>query len=138
MSPQDLNKLVNRESGLLGLSGVSSDMRELLKLRATDPAAALAVDVFCYQARKFVAALTAALGGLDTLVFTAGIGEHSAEVRSGICDGLAWLGVNLDDGRNSRHEAIISADGSAVRVRVVPTNEELMIARHTSRLLGTE
>lgn len=136
LTPQQLNRLVNHESGLLGLSGVSSDMRELLQRRATDPAAALAVDVFCYQARKFVAALAAALGGLDTLVFTAGIGEHAAEVRQGICKGLAWLGVKLEAGRNARHEGVISADGSAVTVRVVPTNEELMIARHTARVLG--
>jgi acetate kinase len=136
LSAEDLGHAVNRDGGLLGLSGVSGDMRELLGQAGSNPAAALAVEVFCRQARKFIGALTAALGGLDTLVFTAGIGEKSSPIRERICAGLEWLGVRLDAARNARNETVISADGSAVRVLVVKTNEELMIARHTARVLA--
>jgi acetate kinase len=128
---QDLVRLLNAESGLLGLSGVSADMRELLTQAATNPAASLAVDVFCYQARKFLGAYAAALGGLDTLVFTAGIGERSAEVRRRICEGLGFLGIELDASRNAGNETVIST--GRVTVRVIRTNEELMIARQTQR-----
>jgi acetate kinase len=134
LGADDLLRLLNRESGLLGLSGVSADMRELLQHEA-DPNAALAVAVFCYQARKFLGALAASLGGLDTLVFTAGIGERSPAVRQRICEGLGFLGVELDGARNAASEAVISSGGS-VTVRVMRTNEELMIARHTHRVLA--
>ncbi len=135
-TPEQLNRLVNHDGGLLGLSGVSADMRELLAQAPTNPAARLAVDVFCYQARKFVGALAAALGGLDTFVFTAGIGEHAAPVREMICAGLDWLGVHLDPRRNAGNEPILSAADSRVAVRMMRTNEEQMIVRHTRRVLG--
>jgi acetate kinase len=135
---ETLAKLVNHESGLLGVSGASADMRELLSRSAADPRAAEAVELFCYQARKFIGAYAAALGGLETLVFTAGIGENSAAVRGRICDGLAFLGVTLDDERNQRGADVISTDQSRVTVRVIKTDEDLMIARHTRRLLATK
>ena len=131
-----LECLVNREAGLLGVSGLTSDMRTLLEQRADDPRAALAVEMFCYQLRKHVGALAAVLGGLDTLVFTGGIGERAAPVRCEVCEGLGHLGVRLDRGRNDAHAAVISASDSACTVRVVPTDEGLMIARHTRAVLG--
>jgi acetate kinase len=136
LTPEQLDRAVNHDGGLLGISAVSPDMRELLQQAQTRPAAALAVEIFCYQARKFIAALTAALGGLETLVFTAGIGEKAPQVRAEICARLDWLGVRLDPGRNAGNEAVISADDSRVRVLVMKTNEELMIARHTARVLS--
>jgi len=136
MTPAALNDLVNRQAGLLGVSGTSADMRDLLARESGDAQAAEAVALFCYQAQKFVGALAAALGGVDTLVFTAGIGEGSAVIRERICTGLGFLGVRLDPRRNAAHAAVISADGSPVNVRVLPTNEDLMIARHTYRLLA--
>lgn len=135
---ETIAKLVNHESGLLGVSGTSADMRELLASSATDPRAAEAVELFCYQARKFIGAYAAALGGLDTLVFTAGIGENSAAVRQRICDGLDFLGLKLDDERNQQGASVISTDNSRVTVRVIKTDEDLMIARHTRRLLATK
>ena len=138
MSSAALNDLVNKESGLLGVSGTSSDMRDLLEWERTDPRAAEAVDLFCYQARKLLAGLVAALGGIDTLVFTGGIGEHAAEIRRRICAGLEFLGVRLDAERNVPHAPIISREGGPVRVRVIRTNEELMIARHTRAVLAQE
>ena len=131
-----LDRLVNHEAGLLALSGSTSDMQSLLRDSATDARAALAVDVFCYEARKRVGAFAAALGGLDALVFTGGIGEHAAEVRRAICEGLEHLGVTLDETRNLAGEAIISVDARNATVHVVRTDEERMIARHTRRLLG--
>jgi acetate kinase len=131
-----LSRLVNKEAGLLGVSGSSGDMQDLLGREATDPAAAEAIALFCYQARKFLGALAAALGGLDTLVFTGGIGEHAAPVRERICAGLGFLGIELDAARNARHAPIISTDASRVVVRVVQTDEDRMIARHTYRLLA--
>ena len=135
MSPAALNKLVNHQAGLIGVSGTSADMRDLLGREATDPRAALAVDLFCYQARKFLGALTAALGGLDTLIFTAGIGEHAAPVRQRICADLEFLGIQLDPARNAAHRPIISRENSSVVVRVMKTDEDLMIARHTRHLV---
>jgi acetate kinase len=129
-----LDHLINHESGLLGLSGTTSDMQKLLALRPTDPRAALAIDVFCYQARKWVGALAAALGGVDTVVFTGGIGGRSAVVRRAICEGLAYLGVALDDTRNDANEPVVSRNGATCTVRVIPTDEERMIARHTRRI----
>jgi len=133
-----VRELLDDQSGLLGVSGTTSDMKDLLARRRRDPRAALAVDLFCYQARKFIGALAAVLGGLDTLVFTGGIGEHAAAVRWRICRHLAFLGVELDPARNDAHAAIISRDGAACTVRVIPTDEELMIARHTAELLQGE
>jgi acetate kinase len=132
-----LDRLVNRESGLLGVGG-SADMKTLLERRDRDPAAALAVAMFGYQARKTVGSLTAALGGLDTLVFTGGIGERAAPVRAAICDGLGHLGVKLDPGRNAAHADPVSAPDSACAVRVIETDEELMIARHCRAVLFPE
>jgi acetate kinase len=135
MSIETFNHMVNRESGLLGVSGTSGDVRDLLARRATDPRAALAIDMFGYRVRLAVGAFAAALGGLDTLVFSGGIGEHSAEVRALACDGLGFLGVELDPARNCGHAAVISAEGSRAAVRVIPTDEEATIARATARLL---
>lgn len=128
---EELDRVVNKRAGLLGVSGTSADMRELLESEEKDPHAAEAVALFCRQARKFIGALAAALGGLDTLVFTAGIGENAPPVRGRICEGLEFLGVRVDPGRNERNDAVISPDGSAVTVRVMRTDEERMIARHT-------
>jgi acetate kinase len=130
-----LEHLVNHQSGLLGVSGISPDMRTLLEQRDSDSRAAQAVDMFCYQLRKSIGALTAVLGRLDTLVFTGGIGEHAAPVRWDICRGLTHLGVRLDPQLNNRHAGIISTPESRCTVRVVPTNEDLMIVRHTRKLL---
>jgi acetate kinase len=138
MSPSELSTLVNRQAGLLGVSGISADMRDLLGKEAGDERAREAVALFCYQAKKSLGALAAVLGGLDTLVFTGGIGEHAAPVRAGICAGLGFLGIALDPRRNEAHAPVISRDGGSVTVRVLHTDEELMIARHTSRLLQQE
>ncbi len=129
LSADGLDRLVNRESGLLGVSETSSDVRDLLARRATDPRAAEAVELFCYQARKGIGAMAAALGGLDTLVFAGGVGENAAEVRAGICDGLEFLGVRLDPAANTAHAPVVTGPGGSVSVRVIPTDEELMIAR---------
>ena len=133
-----LNRLVNHEAGLLGVSGLSGDMRDLLGKESSDPRAADAVTLFCYLARKSVGALVAALGGVDTLIFTAGIGEHSAPIRERICEGLEFLGFELDAERNARHAPIVSRDGSRVVVRVMKTDEDLMIARHVRHLLSAK
>jgi acetate kinase len=138
MAPDAVSTVVNRQAGLLGVSGTSGDMRELLDREPSDPAAAEAVALYCYQARKCLGALAAVLGGLDTLVFTGGIGEHAAPVRAGICAGLEFLGIVLDPQRNARHAPIISSDQSAVPVRVIQTDEDRMIARHAYRLLRQE
>jgi acetate kinase len=135
MSPEEVGTLVNAQSGLLGVSETSPDMHDLLAAKATDPRAAAAVELFCYTARKFVGALAAALGGLDTLVFTGGIGEHAAPVRERICTGLGFLGIELERQRNADGAAIISGDDSRVVVRVMRTDEDLTIARHTIHVL---
>jgi acetate kinase len=137
MTPAQFDEMVNHDSGLRGVSEISSDMRDLLAREGEDSRAAEAVSLFCYQARKWVGAFAAALGGLDTLVFSAGIGERSAPIRARICDGLGFLGLELDAARNTSHADVISADGSRVTVRVIRTNEELMIVRAVSRLLGS-
>ncbi len=136
LSPEALSELVNRQSGLLGVSGISAAMRDLLERESSEPQAAEAIDLFCYQARKFLGALAAVLGGLDLLVFTGGIGERAASIRQRICDGLEFLGVELDPARNAAHAPIISRDGSRATVRVIQTDEDLMIARHTSRVVS--
>ena len=130
-----LDELVNNQAGLLAVSGISSDMRTLLEQRDHSPHAAQAVEMFCYQLRKHIGAMAAVLGGVDTLVFTGGIGENAAPVRFEVCSGLAYLGVSLDKGRNAAHAEIISSPESACSVRVIRTNEDLMIARHTRTLL---
>ncbi|MCI0459920.1 MAG: acetate kinase [Gemmataceae bacterium] len=127
----EADELLHARSGLLGVSGTSPNMHDLIERQASDPRAAEAIDLFCYQARKFIAALAAGLEGLDTLVFTAGIGEHAPYIRARICQGLEFLGVVLDPARNDANSAIISRDRQPVTVRVVKTNEELMIARQT-------
>lgn len=129
-----LSRLVNLESGLLGVSGLSSDVKTLLGARATNADAAEAIEMFCYQIRKAIGAMAAALGGLDLLVFTGGIGEHAAAVRAQVCQGLAHLGLAIDPQRNHSNQDTISAADSRCRVRVIPTNENLMVARHTAWL----
>ena len=129
-----LEQLVNRESGMKGVSAKTGDMKALLELREHDGAARLAVEMFCYQARKAVGALAAALGGLESLVFTGGVGERAAPVRAEICTGLEHLGVELDAARNARSEAVIST--GRVRVHVLKANEERMIAEGTERVLS--
>ncbi len=131
---QQLAQLVDHDSGLLGVSGLSGDMRQLLEQRAHSPRAALAVAMFVYQVRKSVGALVAALGGIDTLVFTGGIGEHAAPVRAECCAGLAHLGIRIDQARNAAAAPVISTADSQCTVRVVPTDEALMIARYTRQL----
>ena len=135
MTAQQFNHLINHESGLLGISETSSDVRELLSREKDDVRAAEALAIFCYQARKWICALAGALEGLDTLVFAGGIGENSAPVRARICAGLAFLGLTLDEARNSQNAPVISADGSAVKARVICTDEELMLARSALRVL---
>jgi acetate kinase len=130
-------EMVNHESGLLGVSETSSDMRDLLAREADDVRAAEAVALFCYQAKKWIGAFAAALGGLDTLVLSAGIGENCPSIRARICDGLGFLGVELDEARNAENAPLISADTGRVAVRVIRTDEELMIARSVCRVLGT-
>jgi acetate kinase len=134
LSATEVEKILYKKSGLLGVSGISNDMRDLLD--NPDPHARLAVDYFVYQAAKQVGALAAVLGGVDALVFTAGIGERSAEIRRRISEASAWLGVTLDPAANQKHGPRITTSGSKVSVWVIPTNEELMIARHTGALLG--
>lgn len=135
VTPAAFDRMVNHESGLLGVSGTSSDMRDLMAREARDPRAAAAVELFCYQAAKWIGSMAAALGGVDTVVFAGGIGENSPAVRRRICAGLQFLGVTVDPGRNSRGAAIISAPRGRVRVRVIHTDEELMIARSVARVL---
>jgi acetate kinase len=134
LSAEEVETILYQRSGLLGISGISNDMRDLLASRA--PGARLAVDYFVYRAAKEIGALAAVLGGIDGLVFTAGIGENSAEIRRRICEASAWVGVELDPDANARHGPRISRPGSAVSAWTIPTNEELMIARHTGSLLG--
>jgi acetate kinase len=136
MTASRFDKMVNHESGLLGISESSSDMRDLLAQEATDVRAAEAVALFCYQARKWIGAYAAALGGLDTLVFAGGIGENAPAVRARICEGLGFLGIELNGPRNAENAAVISGDTNRVAVRVIRTNEELMIATSVCRVLG--
>ncbi len=135
MRAQRFYDMANHESGLLGISGSSGDMRDLLAAEATDSRAAEAVAYFCYQTKKWIGAYTAALGGIDTLVFAGGIGEHAAPVRGRICEGLGFLGMALDAQRNAVHAPLISADSSRVQVRIMRTDEELMIARAVARAM---
>ncbi|MDP1548851.1 MAG: acetate/propionate family kinase [Nitrosomonas sp.] len=136
MTAEQFDRMINRESGLLGISETSSDMRDLLAREAHDIRAAEAVALFCYQTKKGIGAYAAALGGLDTLVFAGGIGENAPPVRSRICADLGFLGIELDELRNAEHAQVISADTSRVAVRVIRTDEELMIARSVCHVLG--
>jgi acetate kinase len=133
-SAKQVEDILYKKSGLLGISGISNDMRDLLD--RSEPEARLALDYFVYRAAKEIGALAAVLGGVDGLVFTAGIGENSPEIRRRICEASAWLGLELDAEANTRKGPRISRPGSKVSAWVIPTNEELMIARHTGRLLG--
>jgi acetate kinase len=134
LSANQVETLLYKKSGLLGISEISNDMRDLLG--RSEPSARLAVDYFVYRAAKEIGALAAVLGGIDALVFTAGIGENSPEIRQRICQASAWLGIELDEGANSSRLPRISTSRSQVSIWVIPTNEELMIARHTGSLLG--
>jgi acetate kinase len=134
LSAKEVETILYKNSGLLGLSGISNDMRALLG--SAEPAARLAVDYFIYRAAKEIGALAAALGGVDGLVFTAGIGENSPEIRRRICEASAWLGIDLNPDANQARGPRISRDESRVSAWVIPTNEELIIARHTGQLLG--
>jgi acetate kinase len=136
MRPGSVNDLLNEHAGLLGVSGTSSDMKDLLSEESDNAHAAQAVDLFCYQAKKFLGALAAALGGLDTLVFTGGIGENAPVIRWRICEGLEFLGIHLDASRNDAGARIISREDSPTVVCVMKTDEELMIARHTYALIS--
>lgn len=136
MTVERFHRMVNSESGLLGVSEVSSDMRDLLKQEGSDPRAAEAVELFCYQVRKGIGALAASLGGLDTMVFSAGIGEHAPVIRARICAGLEFLGIMIDHARNNADEGVISKDGCPVTVRVIHTDEEQEIAHSVMHLLG--
>jgi acetate kinase len=135
MSAKQFNEMVNFQSGLLGVSETSSDMHDLLASEAQDVRAAEAVALFCYQVKKCIGGYAAALGGLDTLVFAGGIGENAATVRARICDGLGFLGIDLDQGRNAKHEPWISSGTGRVKVRVIRTDEELMIAKSVMQVL---
>jgi acetate kinase len=135
LTADQMDDLLNKECGLTGLSGTSADMRVLLAHRSTDPRAAEAIEVFCYQARKWIGAFSAALGGLDTLVFSAGIGEKSPPIRAQICAGFEFLGLKLDQARNAANAQIISEESSRVTVRIIPTDEEQVIARTVLAIL---
>jgi acetate kinase len=133
MDARAVEKMIYQQSGLLGVSGLSSDMRVLLE--SQDARAKLAVDLFVYRIGRELGSLVAALGGLDALVFTAGIGERATVIRERVCRQAAWLGVELDDPANARHGPRITSASSRVAAWVIPTNEELMIARHTREAL---
>ena len=136
MSAKDIETLLYKKSGLLGVSGISNDMRVLLE--HPDPHAAEAVDLFVYRIAREVGSLAAAMGGLDAVVFTAGIGEHSAPVREKVCALSGWLGIELDRAANARHAQVITTEASTVPVFVIPTDEEMMIAKHTRTCLARE
>lgn len=136
MTPERFDHMVNRESGLVGVSEISPDIRDLLAKQTADPRASDAVSLFCYQAKKWIGAYAAALGGLDTLVFSAGIGENAPEVRTRICEGLEFLGITLDESQNLANAPMISSESSKARVRVIRTDEESMIARAVRRRIS--
>jgi acetate kinase len=136
MTARTFQQMVNHESGLLGVSGTSADLRDLLARERRDARAADAVTLFCYQARKWIGSFAAALGGVDTLAFAGGIGEHAPVVRARICDDLGFLGIGLTKTRNAKNAPLISPDGARVTVRIIRTDEELMIARSVIRVLN--
>ncbi|WP_269083880.1 hypothetical protein [Thiobacillus denitrificans] len=136
LTPEQFNRLINHESGLLGVSETSSDMRDLIRDEATDVHAAEAVELFCYQVKKWIGAFAAALGGLDTLVFAGGIGENAPLVCARVCAGLQFLGIEIADARNATNAGVISTARSRVAVRVMHTDEEVMIAKSVCRVLN--
>lgn len=136
LTAEAMDEFINKRCGLIGVSETSSDMRDLLALRAGDGRAADAVALFCYQARKWIGAFAAALGGLDQLIFSGGIGEHAAPVREEICAGLEFLGLGIDATRNAANASVISSSASRVTIRVIPTNEEIVIAQTVRAILG--
>ncbi|MBC7695521.1 MAG: acetate/propionate family kinase [Burkholderiales bacterium] len=136
LSPNAFNHLINHESGLLGISGTTGDMTRLLQLQKNDENAAAAVEFFCYQCIKWIGAFTAILGGLDTLIFSGGIGEHAPEIRERICEKLKFLGLELDQSKNINNDRIISKEETKISVRVIKTNEEIMIAQSTCSTLN--
>lgn len=144
LSSGEVETLLNKQSGLLGISGLTSDMRELLAeaREEDDRRALLAIEIFCYRVRKYIGAYLAAMNGADAIVFTGGVGENSWEIRSRVCDGLQWLGLELDDDLNRAHiagrEGLISTAGSRLATYVIPTDEELLIARDTARSVLAE
>lgn len=139
VTAQQFHRMVNQESGLLGISETSSDLRDLLAHEASDVRAAEAVALFCYQLKKWIGAFAATLGGLDTLVFSGGIGENSPTIRARVCDGLGFLGIQFDEIRNAAGEPLVSADTSHIQVRVIHTDEDVIIARAVFRMLaGTD
>jgi acetate kinase len=133
--PDKVERELSAGAGLAGLSGGTTDMRELLAREATDERCGLAVSIYCYAVKKQIGAYAAALGGLDVLVFSGGIGEHGAVVRSRICDGLEFLGVEIEEQRNAAHAPVISPPAARVAVHVIPTDEETVIARAAYRLV---
>ena len=135
MTAEQFQRMVNHESGLLGVSETSSDLRDLLEREVHDVRAAEAVELFCYEVKKWIGSYAAALGGVDTLVFAGGIGENAPVIRARICEGLGFLGVELDSARNERSEQVISAGAAGVTVRVIRTDEEIMIAKAVGRIL---
>ena len=136
MTPAQFQHMVNHQSGLLGVSSTSSDIRDLLKRELYDARAAEAVALFCYQAKKWIGSFAAVLGGLDTLVFSGGIGENLPVIRARICQGLEFLGIELEPGRNRRSAPLISTSAGRAKVRVIQTNEQVMIVRGVARVLG--
>jgi acetate kinase len=131
-----MDKFISQQCGLIGVSETSSDMRDLLTARTTDTRAAEAVQLFCYQAKKHLCGMTSALGGLDTIVFAGGIGERSPEVRAAICDGLDFLGLKLDPAKNASGCDLISGETSRVAIRIIPTDEEIVITRIVLSILA--
>jgi acetate kinase len=138
MSTKQFYEMVNHQSGLLGVSETSSDMRDLLARESHDIRAAEAVGLFCYQAKKWIGAFAAALGGLDTLVFAGGIGENAPQVRSRVCEAMGFLGIELSESRNAEAAEVISTDASRATVRVIRTDEDLMIARSVRHVLESD
>jgi acetate kinase len=136
LTPKQFNNLINHESGLLGISETSSDMHDLLAMETKDIRAVEAVSLFCYQARKCIGAFAAALGGLDTLVFSGGIGENAPVIRSRICEGLEFFGIELDEKQNEANAPVISTKNGKAVVRVIHTDEEEMIAKTVSQLIN--
>jgi acetate kinase len=136
LTPKQFNNLINHESGLLGISETSSDMHDLLALEKVDIRAAEAIALFCYQAKKWIGSFAAALGGLDTLVFAGGIGENSPDIRTRICEGLGFLGIELEEKRNNINAPLISTDNGKAAVRVIRTDEELMIAKIVNQIIN--
>ena len=136
LTPKQFNKLINHESGLLGISETSSDMKDLLAKENDDVRAAEAVELFCYQTKKWIGAFAAALGGLDTLVFSGGIGENCSVIRSRVCEGLEFLGIELEEKRNLVNGQVISTENSKITVRVIHTDEELMIAKTVNQIIN--